>query len=63
MRRRIDLPSGPREAARRAASGLRGYWSFVTRCLDWAAPPMSFRRWLAETLLGALLSQALFDLP
>ena len=55
MRRRVDLPDGPREAARRAASGLRGYWSFVCDALT--SPTAQTVGWLvgiASALASAL---------
>ena len=55
MRRRVDLPDGPREAARGAASGLRGYWSFVCDALT--SPTAQTVGWLvgiASALASAL---------
>lgn len=57
MRRRVDLPDGPREAARRAASGLRGYWSFV--CVALTSPTAQTVGWLvgiASAIASALAS-------
>lgn len=55
MTRRVDLPDVPREAARRAASGLRGYWSLVCDALT--SPTAQTVGWLvgiASALASAL---------